>query len=501
MELDLLFEKTCAHYRECGLLQSIGAILDWDDQTMAPPKASEYRAEQVACIARSLHRLRTLDEVGDWIQTLTESELAADPRSNSGATIRNLARDYARQKKLSEPLVAAMSKQAVLGQRAWVQARKDSDFSAFAPHLEAVLDLKREEADAIGFVDERYDALLDDYEPGATTAAVEQVLDGLKQQLVPLVQRILDSSSKPDRSIVSRPLSVARQREVGQSAAELLGFDFQRGRLDISPHPFSTELGPHDCRLTTRYDETFFPGSFFGTLHEVGHGMYEQGLNPDQYGLPLGRYASLGIHESQSRLWENLVGRSRAFWEFFYPKFQEHHSDLADVSLDAFYFAMNDVKASPIRVEADEVTYNLHIIIRFELERQLLDERLAVSDLPDAWNDMYVELLGIRPKDDAEGVLQDVHWSAGLIGYFPTYSLGNLYAAQLFAAAQKDLGNLADMFRKGEFAPLLGWLREKIHQQGRRLGAVELVEEATGEAPDPSYLMNHLSEKLLPLYS
>ncbi|MEO2007216.1 MAG: carboxypeptidase M32 [Pirellulaceae bacterium] len=501
METNLLFKKTCDHYRECGVLQSIGAILEWDEQTMAPAKASAYRAEQVACIARTLHRLRTLDKVGDWVQTLVDSDLASDPRSQSGSTIRNFARDFTRQKKLPESLVEAISKQAVIGQQAWVQARKESDFSSFAPHLERILRLKREEADAVGFSDERYDALLDDYEPGATTADVEKVLGGLKQQLVPLVRQILDSKKKPDRSIVCRPLSVSCQRRLGISAAELLGFDFQRGRLDTSTHPFSTELGPDDCRITTRYDEDFYLWSFFGTLHEVGHGMYEQGLKPDQYGLPLGKYASLGIHESQSRLWENLVGRSRSFWEFFYPKFQEHHPDLGNVSLDAFYFAVNDVQASPIRVEADEVTYNLHIIIRFELERQLLDERLAVSDLPQAWNEMYDELLGIRPVDDAKGVLQDVHWSAGLIGYFPTYTLGNLYAAQLFAAAEKDTGNLADMFRVGEFAPLLGWMRENVHQQGRRLGSVELVEDVTGEAPDARYLMDHLRRKLLPLYT
>lgn len=495
-----LFEQVCGHFRECAVIGSVRAVLEWDEQTMAPPAAGAYRADQVAWLAKTLHNKKTEPQIGEWLAELSETDLAADPYSDAGATLRCLQRDFDRERKRPGRLVEELSKQTIVGQQVWIQARKDDNYSLFAPQLEKILKLKREEADALGFRDERYDALLEDFEPGATTAHVMGVLNGLKEELVPLVQRIREAPRKPDRSIVTRRLSSDVQRSLGLQAAEQLGFDFQSGRLDISAHPFSTELGPNDCRITTRYDEEFFPTSFFGTLHEAGHGMYEQGLNTAQYGLPLGTYASLGIHESQSRLWENFVGRSRAFWNYLYPKFQQNHPGLSDVSLDDFFFAMNDVKSSLIRVEADEATYNLHIIIRFELERLLLDEKLSVEDLPEAWNAAYDDLLGIRPDSNATGVMQDVHWSAGLLGYFPTYSLGNLFAAQLFAAASDELGNLNEMFERGEFAPLLNWMRKNVHAEGRRYGAVELVEKATGNVPEHRHLMDHLKGKLEPLY-
>lgn len=501
MELfEELFERLCSHFRECGVVGSIRAVLEWDEQTKAPPAAGEYRADQIAWLATTLHGKKTEPQVGDWLAELAESDLADDPHSDVGATLRNLKHDYVRERKRPSRLVEELSKQTIVGQQVWIQARKNDDYSSFAPQLDTILKLKREEADALGFENERYDALLEDFEPGATTSHVAAVLSGLKDELVPLVHRIRNASRRPDPTIVTRPLSSQTQREVGQIAAEQLGFDFQRGRLDISAHPFSTELGPNDCRITTRYDENFFPTSFFGTLHEAGHGMYEQGLNTAQYGLPLGTFASLGIHESQSRLWENFVGRSLPFWEHFYPILQKHHSRLGDVQLEDFFFAMNDVKSSLIRVEADEATYNLHIIIRFELERQLLDESLSVEDLPEAWNAAYDDLLGIRPDSDASGVMQDVHWGAGLIGYFPTYSLGNLFAAQLFTAARSELGDLDDLFRRGEFSPLLNWMRENVHREGRRYGAVDLVEKVTGSLPDHRHLMEHLKSKLEPLY-
>ena len=291
------------------------------------------------------------------------------------------------------------------------------------------------------------------------------------------------------------------QQRFGEAAAARIGFDFNRGRLDVTTHPFCTHLGPHDCRLTTRYDERHFPGAFFGTLHEAGHGLYEQGLRPDAFGLPPGDAISLGIHESQSRTWENLVGRSRAFWDYFYPQAREAFPEaLADVPLADFYFAINDVRPSLIRVEADEATYNLHIIIRFELEQALLNDDLSVADLPAAWNEKYGQLLGITPPNDREGVLQDVHWSAGYFGYFPTYSLGNLYASQLFEQADRDTGGLSAHFARGEFAPLLDWLREKIHRVGRCYTAAELVERVTGRPLSHEPLLAHLRGKFGPLY-
>jgi carboxypeptidase Taq len=342
---------------------------------------------------------------------------------------------------------------------------------------------------------------LDDYEPHELTSNVRRVLADLRGALVPLVGEIAASSRRPDVTILSRHYPRHAQESFARRAAEAIGFDFRRGRLDVTAHPFCTGLGPHDCRITTRYDEQFFPGAFFGVLHEAGHGLYDQGLRGEWYGLPPGEAVSLGIHESQSRLWENLVGRSRAFWQHFYPAAQQAFPEaLSATSLDEFYFAINDVRPSLIRVEADEATYNLHILVRFELEQALLADDLPVADLPAAWNEKYQNYLGIRPDTDADGVLQDVHWSAGLVGYFPTYSLGNLYAAQFFAQAQQDLGALAPQFARGEFAPLRDWLCEKIHRHGRCFTAAELVENITGKPLSHAPLMAHLRDKFAPLY-
>jgi carboxypeptidase Taq len=364
-----------------------------------------------------------------------------------------------------------------------------------------MFELKRQQADAIGYTASRYDALLDDFEPDATTAEVTRVLAALREELVPLVQGILSSRKKAPVELLHRSYPAAAQEAFGKQAAAKIGFNFSRGRLDVTHHPFCAGMGPHDCRITTRYDEKFFPSAFFGILHEAGHGMYDQGLRPDQYGLPSGTYVSLGIHESQSRMWENLVGRSREFWEHFYPHAKiAFPQTLEDVSLDDFYFAINDVRPSLIRVEADEATYNLHIIVRFELEQALVSGDLATGDLPTAWNEKYKEYLGIAPPSDADGCLQDIHWSAGLIGYFPTYSLGNLYASQFFASADRDLGGLAAQFARGEFGGLLSWLRRQVHERGQCYKAGDLVQTVTGKSLSHDALIAHLKTKLGSLY-
>jgi carboxypeptidase Taq len=368
--------------------------------------------------------------------------------------------------------------------------------------LERTIELKRQEAAAIGYNDDAYDALLDEFEPGAKTAEIGRVLAGLREQLVPLVAQITGSARRPNLSVLNRHFAIDRQEAFGRRAAEAIGFDFREGRLDVTDHPFCTDIGPRDVRLTTRYDENFLPGALFSTLHEAGHGIYEQGLPPERYGLPTGQAASLGIHESQSRMWENLVGRSRAFWEYFLPQAQAaFRESLSDVSLDEFYFAINDVRPSLIRTESDEVTYNLHILIRFELELLLIHDDLTVADLPAAWNAKYREYLGIEPPSDSDGVLQDVHWSSGAFGYFPTYSLGNLYAAQFFEQAARDLGDLAAMFRRGEFLPLRDWLRKHIHSEGRRFPAAKLVQRVTGSPLTHDSLLRHLRRKFGPLYA
>lgn len=495
------YERVLGHARETSLVGSILSVLEWDERTMLPPAGAEYRAEQETLLARMIHRRWTDSRFWDDLCLLADSPLAADPYSDSGTTIRRLRREAEKRRRLPQRLVEELARAAVLGQQAWEQAREADDYRRFRPHLETMFRLKREQAEALGTSKCLYDALLDDYEPEATTEAVGAVLAELRAQLVPLVRSIAESGRRGDASLLATLFPVSSQEAFARSAASALGFDFRRGRLDVTAHPFCAALGPNDCRITTRYDERFFPAALFGALHEAGHGMYDQGLPPEHHGLPLGSPASLGIHESQSRFWENFIARSRAFWEYFYPHAQRSFPEaLGNVPIDAFYFAVNDVRPSLIRVEADEVTYNLHILVRFELEQELLDGRLPLDDLPAAWNAKYREYLGIAPPNDADGVLQDVHWAGGLIGYFPTYTLGNLYAAAFHAQADRDLGGLDRLLSRGLFGPVLDWLREKIHRQGQRYSAAELIERVTGSPLSPQPLVVYLWNKFGPLY-
>jgi carboxypeptidase Taq len=488
--------------RESALLSSMQSVLGWDEVTKMPAKAAPWRADQVSLLAGLAHKKMTDPRLGELLEQLAEDPaIIEDPDSNAAVTVRRLRRTYDKKTKLPDALVKELSRTASLGQSVWEKARADDDFKMFAPTLEKTFALKREEADALGWDDCRYDALLDDYEPEAKTAELQTVLCGLRDELVPLLESVRDSRSGPDDKIFRQNFPKNIQDPLVRQAAELIGFDFSRGRLDTTAHPMCTELGPFDCRITTRFDEQFLPSAFFGVMHEAGHGIYEQGMCTEQFGLPLGMAVSLAIHESQSRLWENLVGRSHAFWEYFLPKAQAAFPEqLGPISLDQFYHSINVVEPSLVRVEADEATYNLHILIRFELEQALLDEQLSVADLPGAWNDLYEKYLGIRPKNFAEGVLQDVHWSAGLVGYFPTYAIGNLCASQFFAAAENEVGPLSEQFAAGDFGPLRGWLREKIHSQGQRYFAPELVERVTGKPLSHDALLDHLKTKLKPLY-
>jgi carboxypeptidase Taq len=496
-----IYDQLVRHSREAAILTSVESLLSWDERTMMPDTAGPYRAEQMTLLAGMIHEKRTDRRVGDWLAELLDGPLAADPHSTAGATIRELKRQYDKRVKLPQSLVEELTRISVLGQQAWVLARANNDFASFQPLLDKTFRLKREQAQALGYPERPYDALLDDFEPGALTSEVAKVLAALRERLVPLVAEIAASSRRANIDLLTRHFPRESQEQFGQTAAAQIGFEFARGRLDVTAHPFCSGIGPHDCRITTRYDERHFPGAFFGILHEAGHGIYDQGLPTEHYGLPPGDAVSLGIHESQSRMWENLVGRSRPFWDYFYSQAQaEFPEALGGVPLDDFYFAVNDVRPSLIRVEADEATYNLHILIRFELEQALLDDELSIAELPGAWNDKYRHYLGISPPNDAEGVLQDIHWSAGLVGYFPTYSLGNLYAAQFFAKADHDLGGLHRQFARGEFQPLREWLREQIHRHGSCFTAPQLIERVTGKPLSHEPLMQHLYGKFGPLY-
>ncbi|HVX11484.1 MAG TPA: carboxypeptidase M32 [Pirellulales bacterium] len=494
------YEKLVRFVHETAVLQSIDALLGWDERCLLPPAAADYRAEQMTLLTGLVHQRQTDRRLGEWLEELVDSPLAKDPASETGATVRQLKRQYEKKTKLPQSLVEELARTSVHGQQVWQTARHDNDFASFAPLLQKTVELKRAQAEALGYPESPYDALLDDYEPDERTSHLTNVLTALRDELVPLVAEIRESGRRPNMEILHRHYPAAGQEAFSRDVASRIGFDFSRGRLDVTAHPFCTAPGPHDCRITTRYEERNFSCAFFGTLHEAGHGIYDQGLPAGQFGLPPGEAISMGIHESQSRLWENLVGRHRSFWECFYPAAQGTFTALADVPLDVFHFAINAVRPSLIRIEADEATYNLHILIRFELEQDLLSGALAVRDLPGVWNDKYRSYLGVEPPNDAEGVLQDIHWSAGLFGYFPTYSLGNLYAAQFFAQAERDLNGLARQFSAGEFAPLRNWLAEKIHRHGQRYSATQLVQQITGRPLSHEPLLSHLHNKLAPLY-
>lgn len=496
------YDELTKHVRQTSLLGSIEAVLGWDERCMMPAAGTEQRAEQITLLSGIIHERLTDPRVGECLDKLRESALVADPYSEAGATVRQIRRQYEKRTKLPKTLVEELAHTAIIGQHTWQEARQKDDFAMFAPVLEKMVELKRQQAEALGYAEVPYDALLDEFEQGELTSRLTKILGALRDELVPLVAKIRDSGRAPDIGLLERKYPVDLQRSFGRAAASKIGFDFNRGRLDVTAHPFCTGLGPNDCRITTRYDENFFNGGFFGILHESGHGIYDQGLRPDQYGLPLGEAVSMGIHESQSRMWEIMVGRGVPFWKYLYGSArQTFRGALAGVPLGRFYGAINDVRPSLIRVEADEFTYNLHILIRFELEQALISGELKVADLPAAWNEKYRDYLGIVVPSNADGVLQDIHWSAGLFGYFPTYSLGNLYAAQFFEQADQDLGGLDRQIERGEFQHLGKWLKTKIHTHGQRYTASELVERITGKPLSHEPLLKHLRAKYDLLYN
>lgn len=495
------YQELIRRYREARMLDSIASLVGWDERTYMPPKGSAHRAEQMALLATMTHEKITAPRLGEFLGELERSPLASGGDTPEAVNIREIRRGYDRAVKVPARLVEELARTVTRAQNVWQEARQKNDFPSFAPWLEKIVALKREEAQAVSFQESPYDALLDEYEPGATTREITQVFAELRKELTPLVAALTSSSRKPRGDILTREFAVDRQHLFGQSAAAAIGFDFAAGRLDTTVHPFCSGIGPGDCRLTTRYHPRELNQGVFGILHEAGHGIYEQGLDPAHFGTPMGSAVSLGIHESQSRLWENQVGRGRPFWEHFLPRLkQSFPGTIDDVTLDDFLLAINQVARSFIRVEADEVTYNLHIILRFELEQALISGDLKPSDAPAAWNEKFKKSFDLTPPDDAHGCLQDIHWSMGGLGYFPTYTLGNLYAAQFMDQARRDLPGLDDDFRRGEFGRLKTWLNEKIHRHGTRWRPRLLCEKITGRPLGPAPLMNYLRQKFEELY-
>jgi carboxypeptidase Taq len=491
--------------REAHLLESSASLLSWDQETMMPPRGVEHRSRQLALLARLAHQAATDPVIGELLAVCeSDRELTADPLSIPAVSVREIRRHYDRATRLPAALVEELAQVTSLARQEWAEARQASDFARFRPWLERVVTLKRRAAECYGWgaQGEPWDALAEGFEPGCTARGVAEVFTPLRPRLAELAARIAAKAG------ADRPLTVIvppeQQMALVRFVAERIGFDFTRGRLDLSTHPFCGGTHGHDVRITTRFHESNIFDGLLSVMHESGHAIYEQGLpgseDEELIGTPMDAAVSLAIHESQSRLWENQVGRSRAFWTWCQPQLRSLAPAAAGLGVEQVYRAVNLVKPDFIRVEADEATYNLHIMVRFELERALVSGDLAVADLPGAWNARYKEYLGLTVPDDARGCLQDIHWSLGSIGYFPTYTLGNLYAAQFFEKARSDMPDLDAQIEEGQFGGLRAWLRRHVHAQGKRYRAAELCQVVTGRALSPEPLLRHLEGKFLPLY-
>ena len=501
MNAETAYSELIRLAREQSVLSSCADLLEWDEETFMPRGGVRHRSEQRAVLAGLLHERQTAVRVGDLLAVLEGSDLARDAESPAAVNIRELRRQYDKLSKLPRAWVEEHARVTTLAQQVWVEAREEGDFARYRPWLEQIVELSRRQAEMQGFQGRLYDGLLDLYEPGATAADVAALFSRLRDALVPLAQRIAGSKKRVRASMLKREYPVERQKVFAQAVAAAVGFDLENGRLDVADHPFCMGIGPGDTRLTMRYSERSLGDGFFAMLHEVGHGLYEQGLEAQHYGTPMGMPASLGMHESQSRLWENLVGRSLPFWNHFYPRLRNVFPEaLGDTKVEAFHLAINRVEPSLNRSMADEVTYNLHVLVRFELEQALMTGDLRAADVPGAWRESYRKHVGIEPSNDVEGCLQDGHWAEGLIGYFPTYTLGNVYAAQLYEAARRDVGDMDAAFARGEFGGLLAWLREKIHRHGQKWSAAELVRRATGDEVSERALVEGLTRKYGELY-
>ncbi len=477
---------------DINALNAAITIMDWDQQTYMPKGGGHARAEHIGILSRMAHETFVADE------TLKLAETSEPEGEEDEALLRVVRRNLSLATKLPTSLVEEKSRLSAIAHEKWVEARANSDFKSFAPTLERMFEIARLEAEYLGYTESIYDALLDQYEQGATAADARRMFEAIKGPQVALVKAISEKTETDDKALYGEWDKKA-QSEFTEMLVQAIGFDFSRGRQDTAPHPFCTGWSVGDIRLTTRY-KSYIGSAIFGSLHEAGHGMYEQGT-PSKWDLtPLAGGVSLGVHESQSRTWENIVGRSKPFWSHFLPALQAKFPALTGYNLDTFYKAINKVEPSYIRVEADELTYNLHVLVRFEIELDVLTGKLAVKDMPEAWNAKYSEYLGITPRNDAEGCLQDVHWSMGSIGYFPTYSMGNLLSYQIWGALQKDIPNTDELMASGQFGPILEWLKSKVYSQGKYYTPKELVLKVTGKPMDATDYLAGLGKKYTEIY-
>jgi carboxypeptidase Taq len=489
------------HLAEVEDLRYAAQLLEWDQQTMMPPAGAGARAEALATLGRIAHEAFISDRTGVLLEAAERAAESCEYDSDEAALTRVTRRGYDKARLVPSRLAAELARAGSTGQEAWVAARANSDFAAFAPHLEHNLVLAREYVDCFESFDCAYDALLDDYEPGMRAAEVDRLFGELRDGLVPLIATVREHADRVDDRSLYGQFEIGAQRRLAREVIGLMGFTEDGWRFDDAVHPFAAGIGGGDVRITTRWEEPYFASSLFGAMHECGHGLYEAGVDDRLRRSPLGHGESLGLHESQSRLWENMVGRGRPFAEALAPRIaQAFGAPGAALDPETLFRAVNKVRPSLIRVEADEATYGLHVVLRFELEQELIEGRLSVSELPSAWNERMESYLGIAVPDDAHGVLQDVHWSAGLIGYFPTYALGNLIAGQLWARLGEDIPDLDDRIASGELAPLRDWLREHVHRHGAKFRTGELLERIVGGPIAVEPFLGYLRTKLGAVY-
>jgi len=492
------FDELRRRLAEIADLVKTLALLSWDQQVMMPPKGAPIRAEQLATVGRIAHTKFIDPEVGKLLESLQDWGAQHDYDSFEASLVRVTTRDWEKARRVPPELRAEMSRAAALANPVWVEARKNNDFASFLPVLRTNLDLRKRYIDCFDVDDEPYDIVLDDYERDMKTKEVRRIFDYLKEHQAPLVKEVAEQAGEGDRP--PRHYDRDAQKVFELEVVKAFGYADDAWRLDPTVHPFASGTGVTDIRITTRYFDDHL-GGLFGTMHEFGHGLYERQIDESLERSPLGRGVSLGVHESQSRMWENLVGRSLPFWRHFFPRAQQLFPTLAGTDVDAFYCEVNTVEPSLIRVEADEATYNLHIILRFELEQEMLVDGFALDRLPEEWNSRVWDYLGIEVPNDTEGVLQDVHWSGGSIGYFPTYALGNLISAQIWEKVTADVPGLGDAFEQGDFAPLREWLREHLHRHGRKYTPAETLERVVGtRSIDPEPYVRYLRGKLAGIY-
>ncbi|MCA0758533.1 carboxypeptidase M32 [Paenibacillus sp. N4] len=475
-------------------------VLYWDLRTGAPRKGMDARSEAIGALSGDMFKLSTSPELGEWLAVLEEGGTNAGLTEIERRLVAETRKDYDRSVKIPPQLYQEYVVLASQSESKWEEAKENNDYAGFQPYLEKVIQYTNQFIDLWGAKETRYDTLLDQYEPGMTVGELDRVFGGLRSQLVPLAAAIAASPHQPDTTFLRQKYDKASQKDFSLYILKQMGYDFEAGRLDESVHPFATGLSPGDVRITTRYLEDDVTSALFGTIHEGGHALYEQNIMKELIGTTLCTGTSMGIHESQSRFWENVIGRSRPFWNRYFAELQSRFPGQLDVTVDQFYRGNNVVQPSLIRIEADELTYNLHIIIRYEMEKLIFNEGAKAADLPALWNDKYKEYLGVTAASDAEGVLQDVHWSGGAFGYFPSYSLGNMYAAQFADTMERELQGFWQLVEDGNLLPIKQWLTERIYKYGKLRSPSELIQNVTGKPLDPQYLVTYLTNKYKDIY-